>query len=89
MLCDAENGKNGCLWEYPLLARLEEAAVAEDGSIVFEPAQEFRERDTRDRQHVFLTGKGGSIPPPANYLPKRELDGSSLRVAQLQARMLQ
>lgn len=57
MLCDAENGDNGCLWEYPLLARLEEASVAEDGSIVFEAAEEFRERDSRDRQHVFLTGK--------------------------------
>ena len=56
-LCEADNTDTGCLWEYPVLAKLPEASTSEEGDVVFDYRdQEVASSSAAERDYVFLTG---------------------------------
>ena len=57
VLCTLGKGKHGCLWEYPILAKLPQGRKTEAGKAEFAyEDQEVAKSSSAKRDHVFLTG---------------------------------
>ena len=57
-LVEADNTDNGCLWEYPVLAKLPQSSAGTHGEIKFDYGQqEVGVSSSADLDHVFLTGQ--------------------------------
>ena len=58
VLCSAGNTEHGCLWEYPVLAKLPEVQRTKDGKVDFVYGdQEVAKSSTATLDHVLLAGE--------------------------------